>query len=242
MLKSLLFTALTLLGYFYLITPAGASQSAIAPYNCRNGAFPAAAQFQLAQIHLRPTQKHQHFYDDVEGCPAQATCQQKSYLIPGDQVIVAQLQNQWACVWYPGQPHETVGWMPIQSLKFLPIGSELPLIAWQGQWKRGEQPGQIEIKTKATADEASLSLDGEAFWLGAILESGDQVIHTGETHASDLLPLGRQLHLTEGKNKYDCHMRLTLLPPYLIVHDNRQCGGANVVFDGIYTRSAKKPS
>lgn len=237
MLKSFAFVLLTLLSDYWLTSPAEASQIAIAPYSCRNGFFPGAAQFQLATLHLPVSQKRQYFYADNEGCPTQASCQQKSYLVPGDQVIVAQLQNQWACVWYPGKPHETVGWIPIQSLHFLPLATEFPLTAWQGQWKIANQPGQIAIKVNPSANENTLSLDGEAFWLGAILDSGDQVIHTGTAHASELSPLGSQLHLAEGKSEYDCQMRLTLLPPYLIVHDNRNCGGANVVFDGIYTRN-----
>jgi len=234
---SFLFTLVALFSSLCLTaTAAVASDTAIAPYSCRNGLFPGAAQFQMAKIHLPPTQKRQHFYDDIAGCPAKATCQKKSYVVPGDQVIVAQLQNQWACVWYPGQPHETVGWIPVQSLQFLALATEFPLTAWQGHWKIPNQPGQIEIKTHTKDDETSLSLDGEAFWLGPTLESGDQVIHTGVASGSDLLPQGGRLHLTEGKSQYDCQMRLTLLPPYLIVHDNRNCGGMNVVFDGIYTR------
>lgn len=237
-----------LIGSLYLTNRAlAADQTTIAPYSCRNGLFAGAAQFQLAQIHLPPSQKQQHFYQDEEGCPEKSTCKQKSYLIPGDRVIVGQLQNQWACVWYPGQSNkgagwkpiqpETVGWMPIQYLHFLSVADEFPLTEWQGLWKTAQHPGQVVIQMNKVAEKSSLSIKGEAFWLGAILDSGEQVIHTGEAQASKLLPLGRQLYLAEGKEQYDCQIRFTLLPPYLIAHDNRNCGGANVVFDGIYTRN-----
>ena len=39
-----------------------------------------------------------------------------------------------------------------------------------------------------------------------------------------------------GKDTDDCEVKLTLLPPFLAVTDNLNCGGYNVTFTGIYRK------
>ena len=36
--------------------------------------------------------------------------------------------------------------------------------------------------------------------------------------------------------EFDCRIRLRLVGPYLLAGDNKQCGGFNVTFDGVYRR------
>ena len=39
-----------------------------------------------------------------------------------------------------------------------------------------------------------------------------------------------------GRSADDCKVSLILLPPYLLARDNRQCGGMNISFKGVYRR------
>jgi hypothetical protein len=39
----------------------------------------------------------------------------------------------------------------------------------------------------------------------------------------------------------DCRVRMRRLGSFLLVEDNRRCGGINVSFSGIYQRSGRRP-
>ena len=60
-------------------------------------------------------------------------------------------------------------------------------------------------------------------------------MHVGEI---DFLgePVLDLLEIGDGNEKYDCRVRLRRVGNYLLVSDNLNCGGANVTFNGVYSK------
>ena len=205
------------------------------PVSCRNGHFPASAGgFSLAGV----VSERSHFFDDAEGCPQGVECRRKSYLVKGDQVLVAQHSGSWSCVWYDGARRdgarrtgarrEFVGWMASADLR--PLPPELPQ-QWLGDWQFYDNRLQI-----SEGSDGALEVSGEAVWYGGINSFGDRVVHVGSLGGTGMVEDGNLLHVREGEDEYSCHARLRLLGKFLIVDDNGNCGGLNVRFDGVYRR------
>lgn len=215
-----------------LVAPALANPADIPAYSCRNGLFAMHADhhFQLGQIQGK---ERAYFFRDTEGCPTGKSCQTASYVIPGDRVIINQIQSDWACVWYQGKKSETVGWVPRQQIKLNPPAKVPALKEWIGHWVFSES---ADILIKPAANKQALALDGQAFWLGLVV-NGERVIHMGALGTPEILPVKDRVHYSSGDDEFSCKAELLLLPPYLIADDNGNCGGQNVTFRGVYTRS-----
>ena len=219
-----------LLGLSAILAPASGSMPIEIPaQSCRNGHF---AVHQGHRFRLGEVQSPTHLYQDEEGCPSAAACQTQTYLRRGAQVILNQIAGDWACVWHQGQGEAVVGWVPFRQLvlKLPPQASQLQ--DWLGEWRL---LNVAALRLGLAPDFAFLTLSGEAFWQGAVV-NGEAVIHVGELRASQLRPQGQQLVYRAGDESWDCRAEMTLLPPYLIVDDNLQCGGMNVSFRGVYRR------
>jgi hypothetical protein len=195
------------------------------PNWCRNGLFPSeGTEFKLAQV-TGIKGARIHFFSDTDGCPdAKAKCVMRSYLIPGDRVLISKRYGPWICSWYqPRKGSETVGWLPAESLV---ISSEQdarpPSEGWVGLWKYYDQSLNIRRDSKA----GFLRVKGDAIWRGL----GDNV-HEGSVEGS-ARSQGNELTLVDG----ECRVSLRLVGDYIVASDNSQCGGANVRFDGVYRR------
>lgn len=196
---------------------------------CRNGFFPReSSRYRLASVKGSKNEKV-HFYGDDRNCPNDKNCQTKSYVIPGDEVIVSRSFGKWACGWYqPKKGWETVGWIALDKLEFKETNPEPPINDWLGNWNYNSG-SQIEIGKSKTA--GLLTITGSAFWKGL----GDN-IHTGELEDQSK-PAGNELKIGESETgEYDCKVTMRLLGKYLIVTDNLQCGGLNVTFSGVYQK------
>ena len=195
---------------------------------CRNGFFPReSVDYKLASVKGAKNEKI-YFYDDNRDCPNDKNCRTKSYVVPGDKLIVSRSFGEWACSWYqPKKGSETVGWIASEKLEFIESNRNPETIEWLGKWNYGGN--QIEIGKSKTAD--SLTITGSAFWKG----SGDN-IHVGELDDSSK-PDGNELKIGEKETgEYDCKVTMRLVGKYLIVSDNLQCGGVNVTFSGVYRK------
>ena len=73
-------------------------------------------------------------------------------------------------------------------------------------------------------------MEGAATWVG--VNPGN--VHVGEL-SGEAAPVANLLKLG-GEDEYDCRATLRLVGTYLLVTDNKQCGGVNVTFDGVYRR------
>ena len=191
---------------------------------CRNGLFPSdEAEFKLAQVRgIKGSQIY--FLNDTDGCPsAEAKCRTKSYLIPGDQVVVSRRYGSWMCSWYqPRKGSETVGWLPVESLVISKQAASPALEKWIGQWKNDDQ----SLNIRRDSQSGFLMVKGDAIWRGA----GDNV-HVGSVEARSL-PQGNELILIEE----ECRVTLKLVGDYIVASDNSECGGMNVRFNGVYRK------
>lgn len=205
----------------------------IKPYSCRNGLFPSE-QSSLELVKVARTIKRLYFYRDDENCPGnEATCKSRNYVVAGDELIISKTVNGWACAWFHGKRHETVGWVRGDDLQF--SGAETavrPLADWAGAWSMHQDGSEIILTPK----EDRLQVSGNAVWLGTVLDDGTRVAHTGELDG-EMTPSGTKARLGSPEKEYECVADFTLLGRYLVVTDNTNCGGINVRFDGVYTRS-----
>ncbi|MCA9837516.1 MAG: hypothetical protein KC422_11385 [Trueperaceae bacterium] len=211
-----------LLSLLFLAFLAGVSAQDNPDHWCRNGLFTqTGAAFTLAQV--TPLVTRAYFFSDNETCPAN-DCQLSSYLIPGDTVILAEhFFADFVCAWYePENGEETVGWLRQDDLELVAFAAEPTFDEWQGVWKDAENT--LVINESFFGE--GLIIEGQAFWIGL-----DDTIHTGGVFGKSF-PTGNKLKLFD--LDYDCELELWLLDSYLIAKDNKQCGGANVTFDGIY--------
>ena len=194
---------------------------------CRNGAFTRdSKEFGLARVKGEKGSRV-YFYGEEEGCPGPAAkCRQKAYLVPGDEVLTARTFGDWVCAWYqPARGSETVGWLPADRLAVAEPAASPPLASWLGAWgfyknslrlSRGRKPGELRVA-------------GDATWMGVNPDN----VHVGEV-SGEAAPAGHVLTIGGGGDQYDCQLTLRLVGPYLIAADNKQCGGVNVTFDGVY--------
>jgi hypothetical protein len=219
---------ITLICSLMLVCPATAfpQRATGNPENwCRNGAFPSdGTDFKVAKV-IGGGRARVHFLKDDGDCPqsGEAKCQAKSYLIPGDEVLVSRTFGSWVCSWYqPRRDEETVGWLPAGNLSIAPSTAIPSLEQWVGRWKYG--PQSLNIRREGHTHR--LKVAGQAYWYGL----GDNV-HEGSFEAG-AEPRGNALVLDDG----DCKVLLKLVEDYLIATDNSECGGMNVRFDGVYRK------
>lgn len=210
----------------------GASASARESYDCRNGLFPAhEGDFSLARVASEA--KKSYFRADTAGCPEAANCVEKTYLVSGDEVLVAQQDANWACAWYFGKKREFVGYLPRRELK--PVDVPAPRREdWIGRWKPIAGDNIIEIHAEG---KERLKLNGDATWVGAKNQAGEENVHVGQFEGTAIAK-GRHLVFRESAEDYACEVEMQLVSGRLIVHDNGYCGGANVRFDDVYRKAA----
>ena len=195
---------------------------------CRNGAFASdASQFRLARVNGRKGERV-NFYGDEEGCPGTAArCRRKAYVVPGDEVLVSRSFGGWLCAWYqPARGSETVGWIPAHGLSVSEPDARPPLAAWLGAWGFYDNSLRLSRERKT----GRLRVEGDATWIGA----GPGNVHVGEVSGA-AAPAGNVLTV----ENEECRVTLRLVGTYLVASDNKQCGGANVTFDGVYRRKRK---
>jgi len=214
-----------------MTTISGFSQLDGNPENwCRNGAFPREnIDYSLGTIKAKKGERV-HFYGDDENCPNAGNCRQKSYLIAGNQVIVSRKFGNWVCGWYqPKKGTPTVGWIFSKNLEF--VASLQSIERFAGNWKFYDN----DIEIKKTKDPVGFEVKGTAFWKGV----GDN-IHVGEIDGKAKWNEKVLLYGEDDKSEYACKVRLSLVGEYLIVADNLNCGGMNVTFSGVYTRTLSR--
>jgi hypothetical protein len=194
---------------------------------CRNGAFPRGSkEFGLARVRGEKGSRV-YFYGEEEGCPGPAAkCRLKAYLIPGDEVVTSRTFGDWVCAWYqPARGTETVGWLAADSLSTVATAGNAPLALWLGTWSF--YANSLRVSRGRRVD--VLSVGGDATWQG---------VNPGNVHVGELSGQGTPVDnvLKLGEDPEDCQATLRLVGPYLLVSDNKQCGGVNVTFDGVYRK------
>jgi len=194
---------------------------------CRNGAFTRDSKgFGLARVKGEKGSRV-YFYGEEEGCPGPAAkCRQKAYLVPGDEVVTSRTFGDWVCAWYqPARGTETVGWLAADRLDAVATAENAPLASWLGTWNFYDNSLRLSRGRRVDV----LSVSGDATWQG---------VNPGNVHVGELSGQGTPVDnvLKLGEDPEDCQATLRLVGTYLLVSDNRQCGGVNVTFDGVYRK------
>jgi hypothetical protein len=176
-------------------------------------------------------------------CPsAERACKLRTYLVPGDEVLVDAAEGPYVCVFFKSQRGtETRAFLPRAALEILPPEAQ-PARQWAGNWER-DREAQIIIKSDGNEVEVS----GTAMW-GSY---DPQRVRRGSVHVGELegkgRPRGQMLAIgfdpdrstfppAGGVPPDNCAAKLELYGRYLAVEDNQGCGGLNVSFTGIYVR------
>ena len=206
---------------------------------CRNGLWGSDPDVSIHRAVIIGTPKEAvHFFDDNDGCPGAprngAVCQSKSYLIPGDTLLVGREDRGWICGYYRKTPtgRDFAGWIQADHVRLLDTPPPRDT-DWLGTWRDGDN--QIIIRRGQSP--ATFQIEGDAVWYGA-----HENVHVGSVSGA-ASPNGAELTITEGEpSDYACRVHLRLVGDRLIANDNSQCGGMNVRFNGVYMRGQKQPS
>ncbi len=190
---------------------------------CREGHFPSYGNFQTGKL-LGEKGAKIHFRGDDDDCPNDTpACKRKAYLIPGDEVVVAHRYQAFVCAWFhPKKGPPTVGWLPAVSVEVKKSAAPTGLEAWKGSWRYYDNVLDIAPKKGA------LAVKGMASWDG-----GGGNVHVGGVEAS-AAPQGNVLRVVDEEE--GCEVTLTFVGTLLVAHDNGECGGVNVRFDGVYRK------
>ena len=169
-------------------------------------------------------------------CPAVGeSCRQKSYLVPGDMVLVGKTNAAFACASYQSAaaPHQhwANGWLPAASLAPVTPAPSPALADWLGAWVHAD--GEIDIKTAANG---GVAVHGEAIYRAA------QDIHNGVIDATAKPGQGMLTFADDGGVAFEkasadaCLVRMRRAEALLVVEDNGHCGGVDVTFTGFYRK------
>lgn len=201
---------------------------------CRNGAFTEeGSDFALYRVKGAQTVFLRDRYSFDARCPdpAIAECRQPEVLAPKSIVLVNKIVDGFVCAYSKGD----AGFLPLASVEKLAVQpTRSPsLAAWKGRW------GTPDLSIVMTVAGDSLQAVGTAYWPGkAYTQQADGPSrHEGRFKLS-ARPNGNQIEFADSDRT--CVVQATLFGDALILHDNAQCGGANIRFSAVLTR-AKTP-
>jgi len=200
---------------------------------CRAGLYTAKpGNMEIASVKVQAGEKL-YFMKDHDACPEKGdSCKEKAYILKGDEVLVSKHMGKWACAWFHGAKSATVGWLEADKLVSKPI-SQGKLDDWSGDWNFYKS-GFLKFRK----DGAALTVEGQAYWRGL-----NDNVHTGDISARitpQITAKNNMAQLKDGDDQYSCMVNFRLLGDYLVVADNKNCGGANVSFDGVYRKTRAK--
>lgn len=218
----------------FLLWPPVVSYAATRSNYCNETGFSETDQLHVAQVKGGVT--HVNFIlgsGRNQQCPSLAAeCQDKTYLIPGDLVVLGKRDGDVVSALYYKSKKEYGGCLPVNALEPAPLLTDPS--DWAGIWKRTEATITIH------ASDGKLIAEGDATW-GA--DDSERIknggVHTGEFSGSFILKDGQAIYNEDVNDENSCRIRLARAGSLLFVQDNSNCGGMNVRFDGGYQRSTK---
>lgn len=218
-----------LLAAMLLLSSVALAQTVETENWCRAGFFTTESDnFRIATVTGGPKSRI-YFYDDFEdGCPGKETCRSKAYLVPRNRAVISRSYSGFGCAWFaPLKGSPTVGWIKLESLKFLDVSAQPRLSDWLGEWRYADN----SIKFTNNKLAGYLNVTGDALWHGL----GDNV-HIGELD-DRAAPVNNLLKIGEtDTDEYACKVTMRLIGEFLIAADNMKCGGVNVTFSGVYRK------
>ena len=166
------------------------------------------------------------FLLDGPNCPGPgAACRSKAVAHPGPTLLLGQARADYVCAF--DARTDMTGWLPQQRVAARPIDAAPSLADWIGTWRAYDN--RIVLKR----DGNGIAAEGDAYWPGKNIMPANEGNFSGAAN-----PAGNRLHFAD--DQQGCTVDLTLAGPFLVVADNRECGGHNVSFTGIYTRRGRQ--
>jgi len=196
---------------------------------CRNGNFPEqAAAFGLAKVVGTP---RSYLRSDMSPCPDDsAACRGRAYVVPGDIVLTGAASGSYVCALFPDSNGGSAGYVRRDEIVPQPVATDPPLAAWTGKWRNFDNSIALRV------DGNALTASGSAYWPSA---NPSPRLRPGGPNLGDMggtaTPKGNVV-VFAADEPAPCRVTLTLLPPFLLAADNRNCGGMNVSFTGVYRR------
>jgi hypothetical protein len=179
-------------------------------------------------------------------CPDPKTCTRGPFVVPGDLVLIEQVFDETACaVFVNAKGDATYGLLENERLEAPSESVVEGPRAFLGSWVR------TEAEITVTEDGGGLRFEGSATF-GALdperVASGG--VNTGEFSVL-AEPSGSRFDFAVSQDQtgeafavaateageFDCAIAMEAVGPYLVVSDNRRCGGNNVSFTGVYRRA-----
>jgi hypothetical protein len=202
---------------------------------------------------VKSSERRVHFLKSAsaqQSCPSNSPkCREKDSVSPGDQIIVSAVEGEFLCADHiNARGLRRTGWLPRNAVVLLPSRTPPRSDGWIGRWTSG--PEQT-ISITRTPRAGEIRIRGEASF-GALEPSRQDregLVSTGELEGH-VRPTSGFAAFTMGTNatlpydqgeEVDCRVRMQRLGSFLLVEDNRRCGGINVSFSGIYRRSGRRP-
>ena len=162
---------------------------------------------------------------DVPGCPAPAAaCRGGGSVRPGDTLLLGASQRNYTCAFHAGSGG--AGWIPEDRVAVRPDDPTPPPAAWAGTWRLYDDT--IVLRQRVDGIEAT----GEAYWPAKTIMPANEGAFDGAAK-----PAGNRLHFAD--DRQGCVVDMALVGPFLVVADNRGCGGHNVSFTGVFARRGR---
>lgn len=174
---------------------------------CTLASFAGGQTFTLARVTRGPAP----LFDAQGDCPwaGGSACLTGATLKARDTVIVSHTREGFACAYSVGDPIDHAGWVRLAQLTFLAPTINPPASAFTGTWSAPSGP--------------PLTFGYE---FGHLTFKGGGIGGRLDEH-------GYRATFTD----YDCKVRFTLLPGYLVAGDNGKCGKQRKsIISGVYTR------
>jgi hypothetical protein len=151
-------------------------------------------------------------------------------IVPGQALLLSASRTGYVCALFANGLEARADWVPqagvgpaVRSVDPAPA-----LAAWVGTWR------QYDNKIVLTRVGDRLTANGEAYWPAKSIMPATEGEFSGTAAPSD-----RSLHFA-GDGPDPCLVDLTLAGEFLLVEDNRMCGGHNAVFSGVFMRRPER--
>ena len=210
--------------------PASAMDPAYGQSGCDQGAFVAGNDaLRFGRVSgAGPV----HLLIDGPGCPAPtAACRSAGSVPAGQHLLLGKSRSGYVCVMLLSTKGSATGWLGQRHIARAtsPVDPAPELAAWIGTWRAFDDRITLRL------DGDRIAGDGEAYWPGKNIMPANEGNFAGTAK-----PSGNRLRFA-ASDPDSCDVRMTLAGRFLIVDDNRMCGGHNASFYGIFVRSGQKP-
>jgi len=196
----------------------------------------AYEQAALFRVTAGGREQRVYFYSRPNKCVDAKPCtsRRKTYLVTGDVVFGGPENGGFRCAYYGSAKGTLIaGFLPVEKLQPIIGEDELSAAFLAGNWQMSLgphlAPNTIAMKT---AGSGKVSATGSAYYQTA------ETVNEGSFECDGVIvKKGAKELVFRDDSGADCQVTVRRKGPYLVVDDNRNCGGMNVTFEGIYVRT-----